>query len=252
MKRKKEKKLSSENNLQDRKKLRRKIIIRSVLLVAFLLGINTFAWFTYISRAGVTLNASVVNWDVLFQDETNVIKDIHIEITDMKPGMMTYEKKIKITNHGDIDAKVGYIVQSATLLGQDIFQNKDSNQLITELANNYPFKLTLATDKELLTVGDTGNFNIQLNWEYEGNEYYKVDNFYSYDPGVYYYTLVGDTYQVDNTVNADNFKDKITSGLYIEKDDADSFWGYACGQYESSTGEPCLDLKVELNVTQIN
>ena len=119
------KKLSSNENLQDRKKLRRKIIIRSVLLVAFLLGINTFAWFTYISRAGVTLNASVVNWDVLFQDETNAIKDIHIEITDMKPGMLTYEKQIEITNHGDIDAKMGYIIKNATLLGQDIFQNKD-------------------------------------------------------------------------------------------------------------------------------
>lgn len=246
------KKLSSNENLQDRKKLRRKIIIRSVLLVAFLLGINTFAWFTYISRAGVTLNASVVNWDVLFQDETNAIKDIHIEITDMKPGMLTYEKQIEITNHGDIDAKMGYIIKNATLLGKDIFQNKDTEQFLQQLANEYPFKLSLVTDKNLIVVGDTAHFSIQLDWEYEGNEYYKVNNLYTYDPSVYYYTLVGDTYEVDNTVTVDNFNEKIQSGIYLEKDDADSYFGYACGQYENSTGKPCLDLNVELNVTQIN
>ena len=77
-----EKKLSDNTDaLLERRKARRKVVFRSVLLVAFLLIINTFAWFTYISKAGVTLSGSVVNWDVTFLEETNVIKEIDIDIT---------------------------------------------------------------------------------------------------------------------------------------------------------------------------
>ena len=65
-----EKKLSKNDPereaLLKRRKKRRKVIFRSVILIAFLLIVNTFAWFTYISRAGLTLNGSVIDWDISF------------------------------------------------------------------------------------------------------------------------------------------------------------------------------------------
>lgn len=247
------KKLSNniDETILKKRKSRKKVIIRSILLVAFLLAINTFAWFTYISRAGVTLSGSVVNWDVTFLEETNVIKEININIKDMKPGMVPYEKEIVINNGGDIDAKLNYRVESLTLLGQELLQENQTDAL-NSIKNDYPFKLQLDASSTVIPVRGSANVKIGLNWDYEGNEYYKLNNLYSYDPGVYYYNLMGNTYQVDNTVTEENFSTKIANGLYLEKDDADSYWGYVCGKYETETGKSCLHMRLELNVTQIN
>lgn len=247
-----EKKLSDNTDaLLERRKARRKVVFRSVLLVAFLLIINTFAWFTYISKAGVTLSGSVVNWDVTFLEETNVIKEIDIDITDMKPGMVPFEKEIVINNGGDIDAKLNYRVESLTLLGQELLQDKQ-DETIGSIKNDYPFKLELSSSSDIIPVKGSANVKIGLNWDYEADEYYKLNNLYTYDPGVYYYTLVGSIYQVDNTVTEENFATKIANGLYLEKDDADSYWGYSCGKYENDTGKSCLHMRLILNVTQAN
>lgn len=247
------KKLSnnSTNTIKNKKSQRKKTIIRSTLLVAFLLTINTFAWFTYISKAGVTLGGSVVNWDVTFLEETNVIKEINIDIKDMKPGMVPYEKEIVINNGGDIDAGLNYRVESLTLLGQELLQDNQDTTL-ESIKKDYPFKLQLDVSSSTIPVHGSVNVKIGLNWDFEGNEYYKLNNLYSYDSGVYYYNLVGSTYQVDNTVTEENFSSKVANGLYLEKDDADSYWGYACGKYETETGKSCLHMRLVLNVTQIN
>lgn len=237
--------------IRKKRKSRKKVIVRSVLLVAFLLAINTFAWFTYISRAGVTLSGSVVNWDVTFLEETNVIKEIEIDITDMKPGMVPFEKEIVINNGGDIDAQLNYRIESLTLLGQELLQD-NQDEAINSIKNDYPFKLELTSSSTIIPVKGSSHVKIGLKWDYEADEYYKLNNLYTYDSGVYYYTLVGSTYQVDNTVTAENFATKVASGLYLEKDDADSYWGYSCGKYETDTGKSCLHMRLVLNVTQVN
>lgn len=248
------KKTSSDNLdkiTQKKRKTRKKVIARSLLLVAFLLAINTFAWFTYISKVGVTLNGSVVNWDISFLEGTNIIKEIDIDITDMKPGMVPFEKEIIINNGGDIDAKLTYRIDSLTLLGQELLQD-NQNETIDSIKNNYPFKLELSSTSNTIPVKGSARVKIGLKWDYEADEYYKLNNLYAYDSGVYYYTLMGNTYQVDNTVTEENFATKVASGLYLEKDNADSYWGYSCGKYETSTGKSCLHMKLVLNVTQAN
>lgn len=249
----KQKKLFDDTDkvTNEKRKARKKVIIRSVLLVAFLLVINTFAWFTYISKAGVTLSGSVVNWDVKFLEETNIIKEIVIDIKDMKPGMVPFEKEVLINNGGDIDAKLTYRIEKLTLLGQEI-PVKNQNDILQSITNDYPFKLLLKTSSTTIPVNSSASINIGLNWEYEGNEYYKLNKLYTYDPGVYYYTLVGTTYQVDNTVTAENFASKLENGLYLEKDDADGYWGYTCGKYETETKNSCLHMRLVLNVSQVN
>lgn len=248
---KNEKKLS--DNLDDEgRKRRRKVIIRSTFLVLFLLGVNTFAWFTYISRADVSLNGSVIAWDVNFMDENGAIKEVLVDISDMKPGMMPYEKKIEIINRSDVAATVNYQIKSVKFLGNTILEGETTENIINSFSNDYPFVLTMeaASDNIGVDVGTT--FNITMNWTYEDNAYYKVNSMYTYDPGVNYYTLVNGTYQVDNTVTNENFNEKITTGIYLEKDDADSYFGYACGNYENSTNNPCLEMLIELKVTQAN
>ena len=248
----KRKKLSDNLVQLDNKKSRKKIVIRSILLVALLLVVNTFAWFTYISRAGLTLNGSVIDWDISFLNENGAIKEVIIDITDMKPGMIPFEYDIQIQNNSDVAANIDYTITSAKLLGNELLQEEQEDALVESLKTEYPFILELTSDHDDIQVGQMINFKIMLNWDYQASAYYKLNSLYTYDAGVYYYTLVDDTYQVDNTVTQENFSEKVATGLYLEKDDADSFFGYACGKYEQETGNPCLQLKVDLNVTQAN
>ena len=139
---------------------------RKILLVAFLLAINTFAWFTYISKAGVTLSGSVVNWDVTFLEETNVIKEINVDIKDMKPGMVPYEKEIVINNGGDIAAKLNYRVESLTLLGQELLQG-NQNATLESIKKDYPFKLLLDASSSVIPVRGSANVKIGLTWDFE-------------------------------------------------------------------------------------
>ena len=169
------------SEVEDKRKIRKRIVIRSLILIAFLLTINTFAWFTYISKVGVTLNASVVNWDVTFLEETNVVKEIVINVTDMKPGMLPVEKEVKIKNGGEVPAGLSYVLESVTLLGKDIKLDKTVEEIKTSLANDYPFKLTLTLEKTIIPPKDSGSFKMSINWEYEATEYYKLNDFYTYD-----------------------------------------------------------------------
>lgn len=248
----KKKKLSENLVHSDKKKSRKKVIIRSILLIALLLVVNTFAWFTYISRAGLTLSGSVIDWDISFLNENGAIKEVKVDITDMKPGMLPFEYDIQIQNNSDVAANIHYTVTSAKLLGNELLQEGQEDAVVESLRTEYPFVLELTSDRDDIQIGEMISFKITLNWDYQANTYYKVNNLYTYDSGVYYYTLVDGTYQIDNTVTQDNFLEKVATGIYLEKDDADSFFGYACGKYENETGEPCLQLKVDLNVTQAN
>lgn len=247
-----QKKLSDNSLTIEKKKARKRVVIRSLLLIALLLVVNTFAWFTYISRAGVTLNGSVIDWDISFLNENGAVKDIQIDITDMKPGMIPFEYKIQIQNNSDVAANVKYDIKSVKLLGTELLQEGQEDQIEESLKTEYPFVLELITEKDDIGINEMINFKITLNWDYQASNYYKLNNLYTYDAGVYYYTIIDDTYQVDNTVTEENFKEKVASGLYLEKDDADSFFGYACGKYEEEKKSPCLQMKLDLNVTQAN
>ena len=246
-------KLSNEKgNTPKRKKIRKKTMIRSVFLLLFLLGINTFAWFTYISRAEVSINGSVVSWDVNFLDENGAVEDMDIEITEMQPGMIPFEKKIEIVNNSDVGARFSYQINSVSILGIEILQRELNETIINSLQNDYPFILRIIPGKTELAIGDATNFQVTMNWSYEEQEkYYRLNSIYSYDPSIYYYTFTNNTYQIDQTVTADNFASKVETGLYLAKDDADSFFGYQCGNYEQNTGQPCIKIGLELRVSQL-
>lgn len=246
-------KLSNEKlNNPKRKKARKKAIIRSVILLLFLFGINTFAWFTYISRAEVSINGSVVSWNVNFLDENGAVEDVDIEITEMQPGMIPFEKTIEIVNHSDVAARFSYDIKSVNILGIEILQGESNENIISSLQNDYPFILNIIPGKTDLAIGDSTNFQVTMDWSYEETEkYYRLNSVYSYDPSVYYYTYTNNTYQIDETVTSDNFASKVATGLYLEKDDADSFFGYQCGNYEQNTGNPCIKINLELRANQV-
>lgn len=236
--------------VEERRKKRRRTIIRSILLIAFLLIINTFAWFTYITKANLSINGSVVSWEVSFLDQNSIVKDIDIAITSMKPGMMQYSKTIDIVNNSDVAAKFSYKIKSVEFLGTEIFKGEETETIKQKLEQDFPFSLKIKVGKQDLDLTDTSSFQVTMDWTYEESKYYKVNSLYTYDPTINYYVLANNTYQIDNTVTSENFLEKMQTGLYLEKDDADSYFGYACGNYEANTNKPCMDIHMDLEVSQ--
>ena len=247
------KKLSDQElYLKKLKRKRKRIIIRSVILVVFLFGVNTFAWFTYISRADLSINSSVVSWEVNFMDQNSIVKDIHVMVTDMRPGMIPSSKTIKVLNYSDVAAQQNYQIKSLKILGVERLGERTTEEMEQILKEEYPFPLTFTSEKSLLEIDDTSDFVFQADWVYEDDKYYKVNSLYQYDPSIFYYIYVNNSYQIDSTVTSENFLDKVSLGLYVLKDDADSYFGHACGKYEEETGEGCIDIQMELKVTQVN
>ena len=62
------------------KKKKKLLKTRSIIFALFLLVVNSYAWFVYVSKADLTLSGNVVSWDVKFHDESSEIMDFDIEI----------------------------------------------------------------------------------------------------------------------------------------------------------------------------
>ena len=245
-------KLSSE--LYDKLQSKRKWIKRrSILLALFVMGVNIYAWFIYMSKANLDIKANVLSWDINFFDNNEEVKDIEVDTGGIYPGMNVFEKKINIRNSSEVKANFSFDIDKVNILGNEIVtSDTDQNQLLSSLKMDYPFVINISSSKTELENDDYLNFLIRFNWEYEGNDnlYYKLNSFYKFDESVIYYTYDGSNYIEDSTVNSDNFFNKLNDNLYLEKDDADSFWGTECKKYQTESGKSCVNFHVKLVVTQ--
>lgn len=224
----------------------------SIFLALFTLGINIFAWFVFSTTAQVGLDATVASWDVQFRDDSGDDSKIFvIDITKMKPGMNNYSKTISAHNHSDVTADFIYEISEFQLLGHTI-QINDQTTMINYLQSNYPFSVSFTASKTVLNPSDTVDFDIGLVWPYESSTpiYYKQDDVYQFDSSFPYYQLSNGIYTLAN-VNSSTYN-SLKSNLYIEKDDADSYFGMKCHEYEESTGKACLSLTLKLLVRQRN
>lgn len=241
------------NALQkQRKRLKR----RSVFLALFVLGVNAYAWFVFISSASVNVRSNVVSWDVNFLDENSEVKNLQIFTSDLYPGMDTYTKTIKIKNNSDLRAKFEANIDSISVLGEEVSNSSNTyEEKVDYLKNTYPFIVNITYPKDILDKNDSMNLVITIDWPYEktddlAREYYKLTNQYKYDDSVIYYKLVNNSY-VDAGITSANFNSNKLN-LYLEKDDADSYLGYSCKNYKDNTSQSCFKFHLVLTVTQIN
>ena len=230
-------------------KSRKRLLLRSFLFALFLIGVNIFAWFTYVSKAGLQLEGNISSWDVEFNANGKPTTKVDFYVSDMKPGMLDYSQKVIIHNLGEVSADVSYDIASLSIIGRDVdVSNKD--EIIRRLISFYPFSVNLNIDSVIIQPQGYTNFSASLSWDYENQEkFYQLDSLYDYNGEFNYYNLVDGKYVVNDSVTADNFNE-LRNNLYLEKDDADSYFGYACGQYEKNTGKSCLAMKLVLKVTQ--
>jgi len=241
-----------EKNSQEKydkiRNTRNKLIFRSLILILFLIGINIFAWFTFISKASLSLTGDVVSWDVEFNSDGSDATVITVDIVDMKPGMTDYEKEVVVHNLGEVIASVDYKIEELKILGSDV-DVSDNDTVISKLESYYPFIIKFESTKDDLSTDDYSQFTVKATWSYEEDKYYQLDELYDFDETFTYYKLSNEEYAADSTITSSNY---ITnrSNLYLFKDDADTYFGEKCGEYEESTGNACIQMKIQLVAQQ--
>lgn len=251
------KKSYSDKKLQDvQKKIKSNqkwLKKRAIIFALFVFTVNIYAWFVYFTKANVNVEASVLSWNLNFFDSNEKTNNVNINPGAMYPGMTEYIKEIEVKNSSEVKATFDYEIIDINILGVSLnIVGKTKSELTTLLRDDYPFSIDISTNKSILDESDTAKFILSVNWDYDKNilTYYKLTNQYLFDSSISYYVTDGTNYTVDSTVTATNFNSKVTSGIYLEKDDADSFWGSKCKQYETDSGKSCVNVKLKLIAQQ--
>ena len=122
---------------------------------------------------------------------------------------------------------------------------------INYLRTNYPFSVSLNPSKTTLAANDSLQFDVVLSWPYDSQTevYYKQDDAYDYEASLPYYRLSGGVYSLYDVANASVYA-SMKSRLYFAKDEADTYFGMNCYDYEQNTGNACLTLNLRLLVQQ--
>lgn len=153
----------------------KKIKLRHIMILIVLLAFNTYAWFIYATKVSAGLNAYVTSWNVSFEaGESGATTNIVIDVDKIYPGMTTYTKIISVHNRGETAANLTYRINSYTLLGttyQTDGATLTSDMLVTQLQNNYPFKVNVAIQNGNLVAGSgDGTYTITVTWPYESGD----------------------------------------------------------------------------------
>ena len=142
------------------KKNRKILLIRSVLMLGFLLVFNVFAWFIYISKVNTEMDVRALSWDVVFSEGGSAVKDVTIAL-DVYPGMEQYTHNISVTNSGETAANLYFDTQSVTLFGTELLTSGMTEaQKQTLLQTLLP--LTIGYTLELMLLINQLNLHSQL------------------------------------------------------------------------------------------
>lgn len=148
-----------------KKRLRR----RTLFFLILTLMANTFAWFIYSNKVSNNITTGVKSWKINFkQDGVDIVNNVEFKIDSIYPGMPDYTNSLSITNIGETVANISYEVEEIKIL--DEFYNSDmysSNDLITRLKENYPFKMNFSINNQEVGTGQTSEFTFSLVWPYE-------------------------------------------------------------------------------------
>lgn len=244
--------LQARKELLDRlsKRLRRRKF-SAILFAFFLLGVNAFAWFVFNTQVGVEVQGNVASWDIRLRDEDNeLVDEAVVEVVDMKPGMETFSKSYLLNNQGEVDASFSYSVEHISILGRNI-NLTNVNDKLGYCENYYPFSITFSKDMDVIPSLESARFSVIVNWNYEDNtKYYRLNEVYDYNDEFSYYKFISNQY-TNFAATASNYLDN-RNDLYLEKDDADTYFGMKCHEYEESSGHSCLEIGLLLKVSQVN
>ena len=165
----------------------KKIKISHLVILALLLIGNTYAWFIYIDTVSNSVDVHIKAWNIDLSDDQGTVTDtVTVFVDAVYPGMTTYEKEITVSNYSDLNATVTYDVLSVEIMGEKTYSEEGkieynlahsyddptSEELVSKLANDYPFTITFDIDNpHLAAVTGVATNTIRIAWDYEsGND----------------------------------------------------------------------------------
>ena len=228
------------------KKLKKKKFM-ALLLALFTLGVNAFAWFVFSARSDFTYDGQVAAWDVELREGQNLVNNFIIAV-NMKPGMTDFEKEYTVNNLGGVTARLKYEVTSLSILGTTVDLTGVADP-ITYLNTFYPFSIDISSDKTIIPSGDDAEFDVVVSWDFEdATAYYRLNEVYTFDNTFTYYQKTGSTYTPFEVTAATFAANR--NNLYLEKDDADTYFGMQCGTYQDTSNLSCLVAQITLTIEQ--
>ena len=98
---------------RNQRRIKNRVTVRTLFLLAITLIFNTYAWFMYVSTVSSSLTAHVEAWHVQFEvDDEIVDRDFTINIAHAYPGMEDEEKEVTIINDGEKTADIDFAIKS--------------------------------------------------------------------------------------------------------------------------------------------
>ncbi len=155
-----------------KRKIFKKVRLRTIFLLAITLASNSFAWFIYTTKVSSSITAKVREWNVTFDINGAVVeKIIEMNVDSLYPGMPTYSQTLTASNSGGAKAEITYEIVKADVLGTDLMAlGYDNNRLFNYLANNYPFSITLTVSNPIINLHSEENITISVSWPYESGD----------------------------------------------------------------------------------
>ena len=155
-----------------RRKILKKVRLKTLFLLAITLASNSFAWFIYTTKVSSNISAKVREWNVTFEANGQAVeKTIEINIDSLYPGMDAYNQTLTAANSGESKAQITYEVVSTNILGDNLVNYNYSNEdILNYLKNNYPFTIEISSTNSIIEPNGEEKINITVSWPYESGD----------------------------------------------------------------------------------
>ena len=143
-----------------------------ILFAIILLSINAYAWFIYITRVDSSITAKVRSWNVMFQvHDNNVSNEVVFDVGEIFPGMVDYSDSASVVNNGESAGTLTFNIKRVKIFN-DVYTSNDytNDELVSMLANNYPFKIDVGLTNTSVSPGHTESFVLDVTWPYESGD----------------------------------------------------------------------------------
>ena len=155
-------------------KIIKKIKLRHLIILLFLLMFNTYAWFIYTTKVNTTIDAHVSSWNVEFiSKEGGVESNLLVSVDKIYPGMTPFEYDVNVKNEGEMKAKLDYEIRTIRIMDDNyiVSDTLSSQEIENQIKQKYPFKINIiSNDSKMDPNGGTGNFKIIVSWDYESGD----------------------------------------------------------------------------------
>lgn len=155
-----------------RRKILKKVRLKTLFLLAITLTSNSFAWFIYTTKVSSNISAKVREWNVTFEANGQAVeKTIEINIDSLYPGMNAYNQTLTAANSGESKAQITYEIVSTNILGDNLVNYNYSNEdILNYLKNNYPFTIEISSTNSIIEPNGEEKINITVSWPYESGD----------------------------------------------------------------------------------